>query len=185
MVRAIYPRRLLAGIGLPDSVRARTWQRTDAIRELVRGVWRFAGQLLPEIWGGRSFYNAANRAALRALEAEGFVLRGKFHPQALTRNGAIADCWREFTGSPSIACAQRFSRSRFTILSFSFRVAPVDREHRAESLQGLQSVLEQLDGCSCHWRRGNRRCYPARVADYDPEWARPALFFWSSWFGDV
>src|SRR5207245_5160811 len=53
---------------------------------------------------------------------------------------------------------------------FLFAWQRVDREHRAESLEGLQSVLEQLDGCELPLASWESAVLPARVADYDPEW---------------
>ena len=52
-------------------------------------------------------------AALAALEAEGFAMRGRFTPGARPRrNGASAGCWRASTATPSSGCAPRSSRWR-------------------------------------------------------------------------
>ena len=94
-----------------------------------------------------------------------------FIPTPPSKNGAIADCWREFIGSRSIDCARKFSRSRFriSIVFFSRGSEPI-QEHRVEGLEGLQSVLEQLDGCELPLAAWESAVLPARVADYDPEW---------------
>jgi len=53
MVRAIYPEAVVEPeLVLPDSVRARTWQRTDAIRELVRGRMEVCGPIAAGDLGG-------------------------------------------------------------------------------------------------------------------------------------
>jgi len=53
---------------------------------------------------------------------------------------------------------------------FLFAWQRVDQEHRTEGLEGLQSVLEQLDGCELPLAAWESAVLPARVADYDPEW---------------
>ena len=49
-------------------------------------------------------------AALAALEAEGFAMRGRFTPGTSTRNGASAGCSHACTAIRSSACAPRSSR---------------------------------------------------------------------------
>src|SRR5437899_11448648 len=45
-----------------------------------------------------------------------------------------------------------------------------DREHRVEGPEGLQSVLEQLDGSELPLAAWESAVLAARVKDYDPEW---------------
>jgi ATP-dependent Lhr-like helicase len=53
---------------------------------------------------------------------------------------------------------------------FLFAWQRADQEHRVEGLEGLQSVLEQLDGCELPLAAWESAVLPVRVADYDPEW---------------
>jgi ATP-dependent Lhr-like helicase len=53
---------------------------------------------------------------------------------------------------------------------FLFAWQRADQEHRVEGLEGLQSILEQLDGCELPLAAWESAVLPARVADYDPEW---------------
>jgi ATP-dependent Lhr-like helicase len=53
---------------------------------------------------------------------------------------------------------------------FLFAWQRADREHRVEGLEGLQSVLELLDGCELPLASWESAVLPARVASYDPEW---------------
>ena len=69
-------------LALPDSVRGKTWDRADAIRELVRGRIEVCGPVtVLELAEVLMLQRSEIDAALLALEAEGFVLRGKFHPE--------------------------------------------------------------------------------------------------------
>src|SRR5438874_3097090 len=85
MIQSIYPSaRVEPELIVPDSVRGKTWERANAIREVVRGRMEVCapitvGELSDVLVLPRSDIDAA----LLALEAEGFVLRGKFRPQAI------------------------------------------------------------------------------------------------------
>src|SRR5881227_1707542 len=110
-------------------------------------------------------------AALLALESEGFVLRGKFHPDASEQ---------EWCDRRLLARIHRLTIDRLRAESqpvkihdfyrFLFAWQRVDLEHRTEGLEGLQSVLEQLDGCELPLAAWESAVLPARVTDYDPEW---------------
>src|SRR5439155_19578875 len=84
MLRAIYPNAVCEPeLVLPDSMRGRTWERADAIRELVRGRMEVCGPItVRELSDILVLQQSEIDAALLALEWEGFVLRGKFHPDA-------------------------------------------------------------------------------------------------------
>ena len=72
-------------------------------------------------------------AALAALEAEGFALRGRFTPRTrqMPRNGASAGCWRASTATRSSACAPRSSRSRRATSCASCSPGSASRRERA------------------------------------------------------
>ena len=157
---------------LPESVRGKAWERADAIRELVRGRMEVCGPItVGELADTLVLQCSEIDAALLALEAEGFVLRGKFHPQT-------AD--QEWCDRRLLARIHRLTIDRLRaeiqpvsihdFYRFLFAWQRVDGEHRVESLEGLQSVLEQLDGCELPLASWESAVLPARVVDYDPEW---------------
>jgi len=53
---------------------------------------------------------------------------------------------------------------------FLFAWQRVDVDRRVEGPEGLQSVLEQLDGCELPLAAWESAVLSARVGDYDPEW---------------
>src|SRR5437899_12696487 len=53
---------------------------------------------------------------------------------------------------------------------FLFAWQRADQEHRVEGPEGLQSVLEQLDGSELPLAAWESAVLAARVTDYDPEW---------------
>jgi ATP-dependent helicase Lhr and Lhr-like helicase len=110
-------------------------------------------------------------AALLALEAEGFVLRGTFRPHATDQ---------EWCDRRLLARVHRLTIDRLRaeiqpvsprdFYRFLFAWQRADAEHRVEGPEGLQSVLEQLDGCELPLAAWESAVLAARVDDYDPEW---------------
>ncbi|MGA7129012.1 MAG: hypothetical protein WBZ19_22040, partial [Chthoniobacterales bacterium] len=162
----------------PVAERERRWQRADAVRELVRGRMEVVGPTTP----GKLidlFQLPATEidAALLALEAEGFVLRGKFHPgvqelewcdrrllariHRLTLNRLRAEIQ-----PVSIAEFQRF------LLAWQ----RVDTDHRAEGLEGVKAVLELLDGYELPAAAWEPEILALRVKEYVPAWLDQLCF---------
>ncbi|HEY4272706.1 MAG TPA: DEAD/DEAH box helicase [Candidatus Udaeobacter sp.] len=194
MLRTIYPKSVWGPeMNLPDSVRDKTWERADAIRELVRGRIEVCGPVtVSELAEVLMLQHPEIDSALLALEAEGFVLRGKFNPCAIVkatppsqagaiqRGGGAASTEQEWCDRRLLARIHRLTIDRLRaeiqpvsihdFYRFLFAWQRADSEHRVEGLEGLQSVLEQLDGCELPLAAWESAVLPARVADYDPEW---------------
>jgi ATP-dependent Lhr-like helicase len=156
----------------PESVRGKTWERADAIRELLRGRMEVCGPVaVGELTGLLGLSRSEVDAALLALEAEGFVLRGKFHAGAAEQEW----CDRRLLARIHRLTIDRL-RSEIQPVSpqdfyrFLFAWQRVDAEHRVEGPEGLQSVLEQLNGCELPLAAWESAVLSARMVDYDPEW---------------
>lgn len=173
MLQTIYPSAVCEPeLILPDPMCEKTWERGDAIRELVRGRMEVCGPTtIRELADTLILQQSEIDAALLALEAEGFVLRGKFHPDADEQ---------EWCDRRLLARIHRLTIDRLRaeiqpvsihdFYRFLFAWQRADQEHRVEGLEGLQSVLEQLDGCELPLAAWESAVLPARVIDYDPEW---------------
>jgi ATP-dependent Lhr-like helicase len=170
MLRTIYPQ----GISEPDLAASeqKKWERTDAIRELVRGRMEASGPLTSVALADKlELPRPEIEAALLALEAEGFVLRGTFHPNASEQEWCdrrlLARIHRltidRLRAEIQPASAQDFYR-------FLFAWQHVDIDYRVEGIEGLQAVLEQLDGCELPLAAWESAVLSARITDYDPEW---------------
>jgi ATP-dependent Lhr-like helicase len=173
MLLAIHPEAVVgSALTLPDCLRAKTWERADAIREAVRGRMEVCGPITSATLADILVLQRTEiDAALLALEAEGFVLRGKFHPQAADQEW----CDRRLLARIHRLTIERLRAeiqpvSIHDFYRFLFVWQRVDRERRVEGLEGLQSVLEQLDGCELPLASWESAVLPARVAEYDPEW---------------
>jgi ATP-dependent helicase Lhr and Lhr-like helicase len=157
---------------VPDSGRGKTWERSSAIREVVRGRMEVCGPIaIGELSDALVLPRSEIDAALLALEGEGFVLRGKFRPHAPDQEWCdrrlLARIHR-LTIDRLRAEIQPVSPQDFYRFLFAWQRA--DPEHRVEGPEGLQSVLEQLDGCELPLAAWESAVLAARVADYDPEW---------------
>jgi len=173
MIQEIYPSaQVEPELIIPDSMRDKTWERANAIRELVRGRMEVCGPItVGELSDILILPRSDSDAALLALEAEGFVLRGKFRPHATDQ---------EWCDRRLLARVHRLTIDRLRaeiqpvsprdFYRFLFAWQRADAEHRVEGPEGLQSVLEQLDSCELPLAAWESAVLAARVDDYDPEW---------------
>ena len=173
MLQTIYPD---AGadsqVTAPESAQRQNWERSAAIRELLRGRIEVSGPMsvrqLENILG---LARSEIETALLGLESEGFVLRGKFHPNTTEQ---------EWCDRRLLARIHRLTIDRLRaeikpvslqdFYRFLFAWQRAGPEHHVKGAEGLESVLEQLDGCELPLAAWESAILPARVTDYDPEW---------------
>jgi ATP-dependent helicase Lhr and Lhr-like helicase len=179
ILRAVYPDSKIEPLLVPPASESeRRWQRADAIRELVRGRMEVIGPITAtKVASLFQLPVGEINTALAALEGEGFVLRGKFHPDApelewcdrrllarihrLTLNRLRAEIQ-----PVSIAEFQRF------LLAWQ----RVEIEHRAEGLEGARAVLELLDGFELPAAAWEPEVLALRVKEYQPAWLDQLCF---------
>jgi len=173
MLRTIYPDAdVHPELNAPESVREQSWERSNAIRELLRGRMEVSGPVTEtELENILGLARSEIETELLGLESEGFVLRGKFRPQATEQEWCdrrlLARIHR-LTIDRLRAEIQPVSIQDFYRFLFAWQRVDVDR--RVEGPEGLQSVLEQLDGCELPLAAWESAVLSARVSDYDPEW---------------
>src|ERR1051326_3792834 len=173
MLQAIYPNAVVdRELVLPDLLRGKTWERADAIRGLVRGRMEVCGPItVSDLSDALILAHSEIDAALLALEAEGFILRGKFHPNATEQ---------EWCDRRLLARIHRFTINRLRaeiqpvsvqdFYRFLLAWQRVGAGRCVEGPEGLQSILEQLDGCELPLAAWESAVLAARVSEYDPEW---------------
>jgi len=159
-------------ISAPESSKAQNWERSNAIREVLRGRMEVSGPVtVTQLQNILGLSQSDIDTGLLGLEGEGFILRGKFRPNATEQEWCdrrlLARIHRltidRLRAEIQPVSAQDFYR-------FLFAWQRVDDDHRAEGPDGLQSVLEQLDGCELPLAAWESSVLAARVTDYDPEW---------------
>ncbi|HWN64177.1 MAG TPA: DEAD/DEAH box helicase [Candidatus Binatus sp.] len=173
MLQTVYPDVTLEPeLVAPESARRESLDRSNAIRELLRGRMEVSGPItMTQLEEILILPRSEIDVALLALEGEGFVLRGKFHADATEQEWCdrrlLARIHR-FTIDRLRAEIQPVSAQDFYRFLFAWQRA--DSEHHVEGPEGLQSVLEQLDGCELPLASWESAVLSARVTDYDPEW---------------
>jgi len=173
MSRAVYPDGQMEPVlNPPPGEPKRTWEHSEAVRELVRGRMEVIGPATVAILSKTLLLSGSEiEAALLALETEGFVLRGKFHP-----------------GAPELEWCERRLLSRIhrlTLHRLRAEIQPVslanfqrfllawqwvDKEHRAEGPAGVETVLDLLDGMELAAAAWEPEVLALRVKDYTPQW---------------
>ena len=179
IIYAVYPDALIEPLlTAPAAELKNSWERADALRELVRGRMEVSGPLTASALA--EFFQVPRAEidiALLGLEGEGFILRGKFHSGAqelewcdrrllarihrLTINRLRAEIQ-----PVSIAEFQRF------LLAWQ----RVDGEHRAEGPEGVSTVLEMLDGYELPAGAWEPEVLALRIKEYDPHWLDQLCF---------
>jgi len=172
-VQVIYPdARVEPLLSPPEAALKKVWERSDAIRELVRGRMEITGPITAlALTEFLELPQTEIEAALLALEAEGFVLRGKFHPGAKETEWCdrrlLARIHR-LTINRLRAEIQPVSIAEFQRFLLAWQ--RVDVDHRAEGPEGLEAVLELLDGYELPAGGWEPEVLALRVKDYTPKW---------------
>src|SRR5262249_19360653 len=112
--------------------------------------------------------------ALARLEAEGFVLRGRFDPER-SSSGEMEFCERRL-----LARIHRYTTERLRqeiepvtaqdFVRFLLRWQHVAPGTQCEGRRGLLAVVEQLQGFELAAGSWEEAVFPTRVASYRPEW---------------
>ncbi len=162
--------RLEPALTPPADLAAREWSREEAVRELVRGRLQLCGPVTAgEMADTLAVGEPEVEAALLALEAEGFVLRGAF---------TSADAGMEWCERRLLARIHRYTLNRLRaeirpvsqadFMRFLFAWQRVAEGEQAAGVEGLAGVLAQLEGfetCAGAWEAD---VLGRRVASYDP-----------------
>jgi ATP-dependent Lhr-like helicase len=173
LVGAIYPDRQTAPLlHPPASELQKRWERSDAVRELLRGRMEIVGPTTVASLSKRLELSPKEiEAALLGLEAEGFILRGKFHPGA----PELEWCDRRLlarihrlTLNRLRAEIQPVSLANFQRFLLAWQRA--DKERRVEGLAGVEAVLDLLDGLELAASAWEPEVLALRVKDYTPQW---------------
>ena len=172
-LKAIYPSALLdPEITAPETYAQVTWSREDALVEIFRGRLEGLGPVTVEALATSSALPASDvELALLRLEAEGFVMRGRFTPgveetewcarRLLARiHSYTLNRLRQEIEPVSTADFVRF------LLSWQ-KVAP---DHQMEGPESLAAIIELLEGWEAPAAAWEGEIFPSRLVEYDPAW---------------
>lgn len=171
-LRAVHPEAPLDPALVVPERRRGDWERSEAIRELLRGRLEVVGPTTAaELATSLGVEAREADAALLALETEGFVLRGRFTPTA----ELVEWCERRL-----LARIHRYTLDRLRaeiepvsaadFMRFLFRWSRVEPEQRASGPEGLGAVIELLDGYEVPAAAWEGDVLACRLDEYDPLW---------------
>jgi ATP-dependent Lhr-like helicase len=172
-LQAVYPNALLEPpITAPESVGRITWAFEDALVEIVRGRLEGLGPVtIDELVASSGLNKLEIETALLKLEAEGFVIRGKFTP------GVTQTEWsaRRLLARIHSYTLNRLRQEIEPVASSDFmrfllawqKVAP---DHQMEGPESLKAIIDQLEGVEAPAAAWEGELLPARMVEYDPAW---------------
>ncbi len=159
-------------INAPEMLSQTVWTFENALVEVLRGRLEGLGPV-PVASLAESLGLSANEieAGLLKLEAEGFVIRGKFTP------GTEVTEWsaRRLLARIHSYTLNRLRQEIEPVSSADFmrfllawqKVAP---DHQMEGPQSLLALIEQLEGFEAPAAAWEGEIFPARMVEYDPTW---------------
>ncbi|MEM7035440.1 MAG: DEAD/DEAH box helicase [Bacteroidota bacterium] len=159
-------------IEFPARLTRKEYEDHDARRELLRGRLEVSGPTTEAaLAASLGIKPEAAGWALMALEAQGFVFRGRFTPDAPTEEWCerrlLARIHR-YTISTLRKEIQAVSPEVYMRFLLAWqRVGPEDNPEGPEALQDILSQLEGYEAPAAAWEA---EIIPTRMADYDPLW---------------
>jgi ATP-dependent Lhr-like helicase len=172
-LQTIYPNaQLEPRIVAPESVARTEWNSEEALVEIIRGRLEGSGPVTVEqLIDSSGLAKLEIETALLRLEAEGFVIRGKFTP------GTVETEWsaRRLLARIHSYTLNRLRQEIEPVASSDFirfllawqKVAP---EHQMEGPESLKAIIEQLEGVEAPAAAWEGELLPARMVEYDPAW---------------
>lgn len=177
-VREVYPEQKIISPKIIELNGRSPQSLEEALRELVRGRMESIGPITVEQLAG--FFRlgvSMVEQALLALESEGFVLRGKFHP------GVVGIEWCE---RRLLARIHRLTINRLRAEIQPVTLADFQRfllswqhvtpEQKMEEISGTEAILHLLDGYELPAAAWEPAILATRVKDYDPRWLDQLCF---------
>src|SRR5688572_23752060 len=159
-------------ISAPESVARTAWTSEEALVEIIRGRLEGLGPVTVEqLVSSSGLSKLEIETALLRLEAEGFVIRGKFTP------GSTETEWsaRRLLARIHSYTLNRLRQEIEPVATTDFvrfllawqKVAP---DHQMEGPESLKAIVEQLEGVEAPAAAWEGELLPARMVDYDPAW---------------
>ncbi|MGH8778275.1 Lhr family helicase [Paraburkholderia sp.] len=167
-VRAIYPAAPIAPSIQPPKGYADPWTEDDALVDVVRARLTGYGPLpVSAIARPLALPASAIALALTRLEAEGYVMRGRFTPGAREEEW----CERHLLARIHRYTVRRLRREiepveRHDFMRFLFEWQHVSPSTRGEGRDALAGMLDQLEGFEASAGAWEDDILPARLKDY-------------------
>jgi ATP-dependent Lhr-like helicase len=159
-------------IAAPTAQAPRDWSRDDALVEILRGRLEGQGPVAQNALAAPLGLEPSDiAAALAALQAEGFAMRGSFTP------AAAMDEWCE---RRLLARIHNYTVKRLRaeiepvaardFLRFLLRWQRVAADARMQGPDAVEVIVAQLEGFEAPAAAWETEILPARLAEYEPSW---------------
>ena len=170
---ALYPQARCTPEVVTPAAHARSFTPEEALIEVVRGRLEGSGPTTaPALTAALALPQPAIDAALMALQAEGFAMRGAFTPEA-----AEANEW----------CERRLLARihRYTVKRLRAEIEPIEARDflrflcewqrvaggaRMEGPDAVGAILAQLEGFEAAASAWETEILPSRISEYEPAW---------------
>ena len=163
-------------LSLPDGAAARVGDRDEARLRLVRGHCEVSGPVSPDALAARCGLGADDlEYGLRALEATGDLMRGRYTPAA-----AEAGAPEEYVDRRLLARIHRYTIGRLRreiepvpaadYLRFLLRWQHLAPGSRLQGKAGVRAAIARLEGFEAPARSWEHELLAARVEDYRAAW---------------
>ncbi|MGH9970043.1 MAG: Lhr family helicase, partial [Pyrinomonadaceae bacterium] len=172
-IKAIYPAATLdPQITAPASLAQTQWSFEGALVEILRGRLEGLGPVtVADLSQSCGLTTNEIEAGLLKLEAEGFVIRGKFTPGIQETEW----CARRLLARIHSYTLNRLRQEIEPVSSADFmrfllswqKIAP---DHQMEGPQSLLALIEQLEGFEAPAASWEGEIFPSRLVEYDPAW---------------
>jgi len=156
----------------PESVARASVTREDALAEIFRGRLEGLGPVTVEELVNQSGLSKLDvETGLLRLEAEGFVIRGRFTPGTAETEW----CARRLLARIHSYTLNRLRQeiepvSTSDFLRFLLAWQKVAPEHQMEGPDSVRALIEQLEGFEAPAAAWEGEILPARLLEYDPAW---------------
>jgi len=163
---------LQPSIVAPESVSRTSWTREDALVEIIRGRLEGLGPVTVDSLVASSGLNKLDiETALLRLEAEGFVIRGKFTPGTTETEWSARRLLARIHSYTLNRLRQEIEPVATTdFIRFLLAWQKVAPDHQMEGPESLRAIIEQLEGVEAPAAAWEGELLPARMIEYDPSW---------------
>jgi ATP-dependent Lhr-like helicase len=172
-LNALFPdSRTEPAITAPESAAVAAPSFEESLVEILRGRMEALGPITAEELAVSTGLSPAQiERALISLEAEGFILRGRFTPGRPEGEW----CVRRLLSRIHSYTLNRLRKeiepvSAADFIRFLLDWQSVDPEHQVEGAESLAGIIEQLEGFEAPAASWESEIFPARLVEYEPEW---------------
>jgi ATP-dependent Lhr-like helicase len=172
-ISPVYPNaELQPPISAPETVSRTVWSFEDALVEIVRGRLEALGPVTVDQLVASSGLNKLEiETALLRLEAEGFVIRGKFTPGTTQTEWSARRLLARIHSYTLNRLRQEIEPVAGTdFMRFLLAWQKVAPDQQVEGPESLRAIIEQLEGVEAPAAAWEGELLPARMVEYDPAW---------------